>query len=151
MAAEFIHKHETGIKISYHPRHALTRRCLLVHVELTGHTVGQTCLVLELWAQPCSRQPLASRLAVRTAIGARVGHHIHLVGSEQMTEVRRKWDRVRDRKEQQRDRKKIRAKGEIHLEDHYFILSTNRWFKTDSQLICQQSKQCGRFYNVALH
>lgn len=65
---------------SYHPRHALNRRRLLVHVELVGHIVGQARLILELWAQPCSRQPLASRLAVRTTIGARVGHHVHLKG-----------------------------------------------------------------------
>lgn len=68
-------------KKSYHPRHALTRWRLLIHVELDGHIIGQTRLVLELWAQPCSRQPLASRLAVWTTIGARIGHHIHLESS----------------------------------------------------------------------
>lgn len=77
MATEFIHQYRTETN-SYHPRHPLTRRCLLVHAKLVGHIVGQTRLILELWAQPCSRQPLASRLAVRTTIGARIGHHIHL-------------------------------------------------------------------------
>lgn len=69
---------------SYHPRHALTWRHLLVHVELRGHIVLQACLIRELWAQPCSVQPLARGLAVRTAIGARVSHHIHL-GREKET------------------------------------------------------------------
>lgn len=84
--------HRVYPKKSYHPRHALTRWCLLVHVKLGGHIVGQARLILELWAQPCSRQPLA-RLAVRTAIGARVGHHIHLKsrvrgGQEAMRKMR---------------------------------------------------------------
>lgn len=65
---------------AYHARHALTRQRLLVHVELVGDVVGHGRLILELWAQPCSRHPLASRLAVRTTIGARIGHHIHLKG-----------------------------------------------------------------------
>lgn len=77
-AIEFIHVSVTETNKSYHPRHALTWWCLLVHVELVGHIVGQARLILELWAQPCSRQPLASGLAVRTTIGARIGHHIHL-------------------------------------------------------------------------
>lgn len=82
MATDFIHLYGTEKNKTYHPRHALTRWCLLVHVELGGHIVGQARLSLELWAQPCSRQPLASRLAVRTTIGARIGHHIHLEGRE---------------------------------------------------------------------
>lgn len=76
----FIHLYANE-KTSYHPRHALARWQLLVHVELIGHIVGHACLILELWAQPCSRHPLASRLAVRTTIGARIGHHIHLESS----------------------------------------------------------------------
>lgn len=66
---------------SYHPRHALTRWCLLLHAKLGSHIAGEACFILELWAQPCSRHPLARGLAVRTAIGARVGHHIHLESS----------------------------------------------------------------------
>lgn len=72
-----VYPHILNKNKSYHPRHALTRWCLLVHVKLVGHIVGQACLILELWARPCSWQPLA-RLAVRTTIGARIGHHIHL-------------------------------------------------------------------------
>lgn len=107
VATEFIHLHGKQIKTSYHPRHALTRWRLLVHVELSGHIVGQSCLILELWAQPCSRQPLASRLAVRTAIGARVGHHIHLEdrasgGNKKMREMGGRRDGMRDREEEQR-------------------------------------------------
>lgn len=68
------------VLLAYHARQALTRQRLLVHVELVGDVVGQGRLILELWAQPCSRHPLASRLAVRTTIGARTGHHIHLKG-----------------------------------------------------------------------
>lgn len=64
-------------KASHHPGRALTRRGLLVHAELRGHAVGKRPLVLELRAQPCSWEPL-TRLAIRTAIGARVGHHTHL-------------------------------------------------------------------------
>lgn len=68
---------------TYHALHALTRWRLLVHVELVGNVVGHGRLILELWAQPCSRHPLASRLAVQTTIGARIGHHIHLKGERE--------------------------------------------------------------------
>lgn len=54
------------------------RQGLLVYVELMKHTIWHARLVLELWSQPCSRQPLASSLAVRPTIGPRIGHHVHL-------------------------------------------------------------------------
>lgn len=58
---------------TYHPW-----QCLLVHVKLIKHTIWHARLILELWSQPCSRQPLASSLAVRPTIGPRIGHHVHL-------------------------------------------------------------------------
>lgn len=53
-------------------------QCLLVYIKLIKHTIRHAWLILELWSQPCSRQPLASSLAVRPTIGPRIGHHVHL-------------------------------------------------------------------------
>lgn len=74
MATNFYQPEETE---TYHPRYRL-----LVHVELIEHTVWHACLILELRSQPCSRQCLACRLAVRPSIGPHTGHHVHLETQE---------------------------------------------------------------------